>query len=162
MAPGSGRPCAQREPPEGTHLKLKSSTACPLSFSPPFVQPWGRAMPLDTKRRLASWCAQVLPGIAVEFTEWVGADPRHPIHAVLVSFPSRARMPSTLQMKAEDIEPYHFVQALQGGDCDDTSALDHDVDWRERGVCVASTPVSPEPAVWKPSVRTPGEVERPL
>jgi hypothetical protein len=58
------------------------------------------------------WCAGLLPEVAVDFVEWVGADPRQPIHALVVSFPSSHRPPVTLYMKVEDVERNHLAQAL--------------------------------------------------
>lgn len=91
---------------------MKLSTACPLLFSPPFVHPWRRALHADSQQRLTSWLAELLPGVDADFIEWVGADPRHPIHAVVASFSSDCRPPITLYMKGEDIERHHLAQAL--------------------------------------------------
>ena len=92
------------------HLKLSSS--CPISFTPPFVSPWRRALEAGARHRLMSWTEEVLPGADVDIVEWVGADPRHPIHAVVVSFPSSHRPPAVLYMKVEDVQRRHLHEAL--------------------------------------------------
>jgi len=107
-------------------MKLQSLTACPLSFSPPFVRPWKRVLNADDRHRLLSWCARLLPEVEVDVVEWVGADPRHPIHALVVSFPSSHRAPVTLFMKIEDVALHHLARALGTAHHDDTSSSAHD------------------------------------
>lgn len=102
-------------------MKLETLTTCPLSFSPPFVCPWRRALHPDDRHRLEVWCAALLPEVTIDVVEWVGADPRHPIHAVVVSFPSSHRPPITLYMKVEDVERRHLAEALETSRRDDRS-----------------------------------------
>lgn len=94
-------------------MKLEQAT-CPLPFTPPFVHPWKRALPDAARQRLVSLFDGLLPGVSVDIVEWVGADPRHPIHAVVARFPSGCRPSVVLYLKSEDIERSHLVAALSG------------------------------------------------
>ena len=76
------------------------------------MPPWRRALHPDTRRRLTSWCAELLPGVPVHIVEWAGADPRQPIHAVVLSFPSTDRSRVVFYEKSEDVTRSHLVEAL--------------------------------------------------
>lgn len=92
-------------------MLTSSITRCPLTYAPPFMPPWKRALCPDTEHRLRSWCEE-LSGESTHLVEWVGADPRQPIHAVVLSFPSTHRPRVVLYQKSEDLERRHLVAAL--------------------------------------------------
>lgn len=88
---------------------------CPLPFGCPFFPPWRRPLTADARHRFLAWCDEILPGVAVAIVEWVGADTRQPLHAVVVAFPESDRPPVVLYLKVEDIRRHHLVQALGSG-----------------------------------------------
>jgi hypothetical protein len=88
---------------------------CPISWAPPFEPPWKRTLSPDVVRRLSAWCAELLPGVEVDVVEWVGADPRQPIHALVVGFPTSERSPVVLYRKTEELERHHLERAIREG-----------------------------------------------
>lgn len=92
--------------------QLKSSTPIPMSAEPPFLPPYQRELQAEDLNRLQGWFGDLLPGVSVEVIEWVGADPRQPLHAVEASFCGAAIAPIVLVMKVEDIERCHLQDAL--------------------------------------------------
>ena len=50
--------------------------------------------------------------IGPEIEEWIGADPRHPLHIVVVSFPESDRPSIRLTSKAEDLVHADLLQVL--------------------------------------------------
>lgn len=96
-------------------MSLVPSGSCPISSAPPFTRPWRRATPPRLRRRLLAWCGEILPGGSVGLTEWAGADPRHPLHAVVLSFPEGSRPQVVLYRKAEDIDRPCLAEALAAG-----------------------------------------------
>jgi hypothetical protein len=93
----------------------RNVTRCPLPFACPFLPPWRRSLGPDSRHRFIAWCDESLPGVAVEIVEWVGADTRQPLHAVVVAFPGSDRPPVVLYLKVEDIRRHHLVRALERG-----------------------------------------------
>ena len=85
----------------------------PIVFAAPFMPPWQRPLSQETRHRLMAWLAELLPGVTVEIDEWEGADPRHPLHAVVVSFPDLARAPVVLPLIVDEIVRSDLVQALE-------------------------------------------------
>ena len=75
----------------------------PIPFAAPFIHPQRRALEPQDQRRLMGWCEALVPGVSVELEEWVGADAREPLHAVVVSFPHAERLPVVLRMKVEEV-----------------------------------------------------------
>lgn len=94
-------------------MRFDPPITCPLSFAPPFMPPWRRELPAHARRRLMAWCEELLPGAAADVVEWVGADPRQPIHAIVVSFPRSRRPPVVLYRKVDDVERHHLARALR-------------------------------------------------
>ena len=92
--------------------QLKSSTPIPMSAEPPFLPPYQRELQAEDLNRLQGWFDDLLPGGSVEVIEWVGADPRQPLHAVEISFATASSSPIILVMKVEDIECSHLQDAL--------------------------------------------------
>ena len=83
------------------------------SFSVPFMPPWRRPVTGEIRQRLMAWCAELEPGVLVDIDEWVGADPRHPLHVVVFSFPRIDRRPVLLSLKVADVERSDLVQGFQ-------------------------------------------------
>ena len=77
------------------------------------MAPRRRPVARDTKDRLASWCDDLVPGVRVDIDEWVGADPRQPLHVVVVSFPQLDWPPVVLQLKVDEVQRIDLVQALE-------------------------------------------------
>ena len=52
----------------------------PIPYLAPFLPPRRGPVKGPMGQKLLSWYNTILPGVAVEIEEWIGADPRHPLH----------------------------------------------------------------------------------
>ncbi len=86
----------------------------PIPYLVPFLPPRRGPVKGPMGQKLLSWCNTILPGVAVEIEEWIGADPRHPLHIVVVSFPESDRPSIRLTSKAEDLVHADLLQVLTG------------------------------------------------
>ena len=84
-----------------------------IPFETPFMPSRKRPMATQTRRRVMGWCAELIPDVTVEIEEWVGADPRHPLHTVIVTFSEIDRLPLALQVKVDEMRRSDLAQALQ-------------------------------------------------
>ncbi len=85
----------------------------PIPFTAPFVSPCQRPLEEGIKHRLLAWCDELASGVEVDIEEWVGADPRHPLHALVVSFRGNGRSPVVLHMKVDEVRRSDLVQAYE-------------------------------------------------
>ena len=88
----------------------------PLAFAPPFGPPQLKSLGADDAQRLSRWFDELLPGERLSFVEWVGTDPRQPLHAVVASFVTTRRPPIVIFHKLEELERRHVVEALSARD----------------------------------------------
>ena len=85
----------------------------PIPHTAPFLRPRRRSLTELVEHRLMAWCDELIPGEPVDIDEWVGADPRHPPHVVVVSFPQLNRAPIMLPLKVDEVVRADLVQALE-------------------------------------------------
>ena len=85
----------------------------PIPFAALFTSPWQSPLREETRIRLMSWCDKLFPAMTVDINEWVGADPRHPLHTVVLSFPESDHPPIFVEAKVDEVSLADLVQALE-------------------------------------------------
>ena len=85
----------------------------PIPFAAPFTSPWRSPLREETKQRLMSWCDELFPAVTVDINAWVGADPRNPLHVVVISFPQNDRPPIFVRRKVDEVSRADLVQTLE-------------------------------------------------
>jgi len=85
----------------------------PIPFGVPFMPPRRRALTDEFQNRLLAWCDELVPGVTVDIEEWVGADPRQPLHAVVLSFPQDVRSSIVLRLKVDELARSMLAEALE-------------------------------------------------
>jgi len=87
-------------------------TPCPLTYAPPFSAPVRRELQAPARDRILGWFEELLSHTDVILIEWVGADPRQPLHAVVASFPKSHQPTIVLTLKVEEVARHHIRAAL--------------------------------------------------
>jgi hypothetical protein len=59
--------------------------SCPLEARAPYGTPWRRVTDTDVHVRIREWLAELVPGVVFDMVEWVSADTRRPLHAVVIT-----------------------------------------------------------------------------
>ena len=93
-------------------LNWLATTSCPLTYAPPFCAPLRRELKAPARDRILGWFEELVSHKDVNLIEWVGTDPRQPLHAVVASFPKSHRPPIVLALKVEEVSREHLLTAL--------------------------------------------------
>ena len=101
---------------DAVSLRGTTFALCPLASAPPFASPWRREVKQEAKGRLTVWFSELMPSVSVTLVEWVGADPRQPIHALVATFTNGYEKQVVIYSRVDDIKRYHVVRALSQGD----------------------------------------------
>lgn len=67
-------------------------------------------VPINATRRCRRWCSPLLPEVAVEFSRWIGAEIRQPLHAVVVLHPNNPWPSLAVYDTVDDLRRERFVQ----------------------------------------------------